>query len=131
MTSGTKTKTIFLGQFCKNLLIYNFDHWLWRQCRYQWIIVSIIGVPCNLLSQYDYYRLASESNEQWNQLQLNRLTWLTLSMRLLHGFNTQNVFCLLKILTFSILFSHNLLNQYQACLYLFESIFHGDSKYSH
>ena len=26
---------------------------------------------------------------------------------------------------------HKLLNQYQACLYLFECIFHDDSKYSH
>ena len=26
---------------------------------------------------------------------------------------------------------HRFLNQYQACLYLFECIFHGDSKYSH
>ena len=29
------------------------------------------------------------------------------------------------------IFLHELMNQYQACLYLFEWIFHGDSKYGH
>ena len=35
-------------------------------------------------------------------------------------------FCFSKFLRF-----HTFLNQYQACLYLFECISHGDSKYSH
>ena len=38
--------------------------------------------------------------------------------------------CFVKFSNFQRLF-HKLLNQYQACLYLFECIFQGDSKYSH
>ena len=45
------------------------------------------------------------------------------------GFIMKQTFYFHKILKFKSLF-HKLLNQYQACLYLFECIFNDDSKYS-
>ena len=46
------------------------------------------------------------------------------------GFTEQKSVCILKFLIFLRLF-HELMHQYQACLYSFECISHGDSKYGH
>ena len=46
------------------------------------------------------------------------------------GFTEQKSVCFLTYLKFGQLF-HELMNQYQACLYLFQCISHGDSKYGH
>ena len=40
------------------------------------------------------------------------------------------MFCFLTFLKFEQLF-HELMNRYQACLYLFDCFSHGDSKYDH
>ena len=45
------------------------------------------------------------------------------------GFTEQRDFYFLQFFEFWCLF-HDLMNRYQACLYLFECIFHGNSKYS-
>ena len=46
------------------------------------------------------------------------------------GFTEQHCVYYLTNLKFEQLF-HELMNQYQACLYLFECISHSDSKYGH
>ena len=61
----------------------------------------------------------------WNEQKITN-DWLVLCTRPLVSTSTENRVVSFKISTF-----HNILNQYQACLYLYECSSHGDSKYSH